>query len=265
MESSDNYYLSRPNPSAVDAAIAALRERLYADYDELRRSQEAINAERDDEIHRLRDQVDAFTGTAPYPAIAAPNHTATPATVALSSFPDPPIFTGVRGELAGWLVQMAIKLSVNRDIYNTEQLRLAYAVARLGGLAFDQIYPYIHFDHDNPTANPIHLPDYASLVRILQDAFADPNPKRTAQDTLATLRQGNRECYLYAADFRPLAAATGYNDAALKHLFLEGLDQEMRTALAYHVDGDSGTCDEVMQRCIVLGGRLRSVALRLAS
>ena len=65
----------------------------------------------------------------------------------------------------------------------------------------------------------------------LQTAFGDPDRKGTAQRELRQLRQKNREFYLYLSDYQRLVPDTGFDDEAKRSILLDGLSDELKSAL----------------------------------
>jgi hypothetical protein len=142
----------------------------------------------------------------------------------LAELTDPPKFNGTRKDLRTFVAQLRIKLHGNAQSFPTLQHRLSYAVGRLEGVAFDQVLPYI-----NDTA--VNLGSVDALIKILDDAFGDPDRVATATRELKSLRQANREFSLYFADFQRLSAETDWNDAAKRDALQSGLSEELKDAL----------------------------------
>lgn len=62
-----------------------------------------------------------------------------------------------------------------------------------------QVMPYITVDAAK--RNKIELESYEDPIRILGNAFVDPNKKSTAQKNLMTLRQRDHSFHEYWAEF----------------------------------------------------------------
>ena len=139
--------------------------------------------------------------------------------------PDPPLYGGDKSELRGWMTQLRIKLNINSDHYPTEQSKLAYALGRLKEKALEQLQPYLK---ENGT---IDLADMGTFYNKLQLAFGDPDRKATAQRELRQLKQKDREFYLYLSDYQRLVPDTGYDDEAKRSILLDGLSDELKSAL----------------------------------
>lgn len=235
-------------------------------YQQLRLHEENA-VEQNQQIQRLRDTLAAQEGQMKHlrhlldvlsTSAGTANQDSSTVPPATTFVPDPAIFTGDPEELETWLFHMSNKLSISRNIFYTEEMRIAYAVSRLGGDAILQVRPYMTTPPDG-VGFVSSIPSYPALVEILQGAFGDSDPQRTAQERISCLRQENRRVSHYAAEFLRYSGATGYNDPPLKRLWFEGLNPETQTALMYHSDGDSGSLRDVMQRCTAIDARLRTL------
>ena len=165
--------------------------------------------------------------------------------------PDPSSFGGDKAELRGWMTQLRIKLNINKDHYPTEQSKLAYALSRLKERALEQLQPYLEKDGN------IALADMEAFYTKLQLAFGDPDRKATAQRELRQLRQKNKEFYLYLSDYQRLVPDTGFDDEAKRSILLDGLSDELKSAL---ITVDLPTSlDDTIQILQKIDNRFRSV------
>ena len=139
--------------------------------------------------------------------------------------PDPPMYGGDRAELRTWTTQLRLKLLMNADRYPTMPGKLAYAISRLKDTALYQIRPYIKDD------DTIDLRDVSELITKLELAFGDPDRKATAQRELRRLQQANREFHVYLAEYQRLIPDTGYNEEAKRSILLEGISNELKSAI----------------------------------
>ena len=165
--------------------------------------------------------------------------------------PDPSSFGGDKAELRGWMTQLRIKLNINKDHYPTEQSKLAYALSRLKERALEQLQPYLEKDGN------IALVDMEAFYTKLQLAFGDPDRKATAQRELRQLRQKNKEFYLYLSDYQRLVPDTGFDDEAKRSILLDGLSDELKSALIT-VDLPP-SLDDTIQVLQKIDNRFRSV------
>ena len=96
--------------------------------------------------------------------LASMRQTETPERTPTVKIPDPEIFSGDKGKLRSFIVQLQLKTQMITD----EQTRLGYAVSRLSGQSFDQVVSFVE------TVN-ITLANIDSLIQVLKSAFGDPN------------------------------------------------------------------------------------------
>jgi hypothetical protein len=222
------------DPQKVEEVMQQIRS-LAIQILESPRSQ--LQAERDEAIRNLDDVQKALEDQkqialalarlgVPSPTGAEGSSVARPK---LAELTDPPKFGGNRKDLRTFIAQLRLKLHGNTQSFPTMQHRLSYAVGRLEGVAFEQILPYIE-------DNAVNLDDIDALIKILEDAFGDPDRVATATRELRNLRQANREFSLYFADFQRLSAETEWNESAKKDALQNGLCEELKDALTLLIE-----------------------------
>jgi len=140
------------------------------------------------------------------------------------SIPDPPVFSGERKELRSFIAGLRLKVIGNASRFPTDQHQLIYAFGRLGGIAREQIMPYVR-------TGQIDLANLEALITVLDNAFGDPNRVATAERELRELRQKNRELSLYLADFTRIMADLQWDELAKRSTFENGLSEELKDAL----------------------------------
>jgi hypothetical protein len=113
---------------------------------------------------------------------------------------DPPMFDGNRAKIEGFIAQLHPKLFSDPILFPTPAMRMAYAFNRLESRAQAQILPYIQ------AGATFSLPDVEDIIRILNDAFGDPDPIATARSKLHSLKQGKKEFTNYFAEFQTLVS-----------------------------------------------------------
>jgi hypothetical protein len=222
------------DPQRVEEVMQQIRS-LAIQILESPRSQ--LQAERDEAIRNLDDVQKALEDQkqialalarlgVPSPTGAEGSSVARPK---LAELTDPPKFGGNRKDLRTFIAQLRLKLHGNTQSFPTMQHRLSYAVGRLEGVTFEQILPYIE-------DSAVNLDDIDALIKILEDAFGDPDRVATATRELRNLRQANREFSLYFADFQRLSAETEWNESAKKDALQNGLCEELKDALTLLVE-----------------------------
>jgi Retrotransposon gag protein len=164
--------------------------------------------------------------------------------------PDPPKYSGDRAGLRPFLTHLLLKLSRDHDLFPDEQKKMAYAIGRLEGSAFNHLLPYVQ-----PTG--VSLESVESLVEVLETAFGDPDRVGSAERALENLRQNNRDFATYYAEFSRLIADVDWkSDPAIRHALKRGLSLELRQELVHHDIPESLT--GFVRLCQKLDNRLRA-------
>jgi hypothetical protein len=164
--------------------------------------------------------------------------------------PDPDRFDGSRSKLRGFLGQLRLKVS-DRQRFPNDQDQLRYAASRLEGPALDQVLPYLRDDR-------VDLANFAALIKILENAFDDPDRAGTAQRRLRSLKQGNKEFSVYYAEFQRYAPETGWDEVAKRFALQEGLSRDLQTALVA-VD-EPENLDRFVELCQKIDQKLRRLS-----
>jgi hypothetical protein len=101
---------------------------------------------------------------------------------------------------------------------------MAYTFNRLQGRVQAQVLPFIK-------GETIELKDAEDIIRILQNAFGDPDPVATARTKLANLKQGKKEFNAYFAEFQMLVSKLNWNEDAKLDALREGISYDLRRLL----------------------------------
>jgi Retrotransposon gag protein len=142
--------------------------------------------------------------------------------------PDPPKYSGDRAGLRPFLTHLLLKLSSDHDLFPDEQNKMAYAIGRLEGSAFNHLLPYVQ-----PTR--VSLESVESFFEVLETAFGDPDRVGSAERALENLRQNNRDFATYYAEFSRLIEDVDWkSDPAIIHALKRGLSLELRQELVHH-------------------------------
>src|SRR5437763_11809578 len=96
------------------------------------------------------------------------------------------------------------------------QVKLYYAFNALSEPAAAQVLPYVR-------DNRVDLTDLAALIRILENAFGNPNRVRDAENKLFSISQGNKDFSAYFAEFQRYAAEVSWNDNAKMTALCRGI------------------------------------------
>lgn len=141
--------------------------------------------------------------------------------------PDPDRFSGERKDLRRFTAQIRQKLNVNHDRFPTPQSRMTYVSGRLLGTPYSLILPYI-------VGGRCTLPDYESILDILEQAYGDPNRIRNAREKLYYNRQKNRELSEFIADFQRLAMEGEVTDESKRVILDQAISSELKDMLVHH-------------------------------
>ena len=144
--------------------------------------------------------------------------------------PNPPVFEGSREHLEGFITQLQIKLFSDPSRFPTPALRMGYAFNRLGGHAQVQVLPFVK-------DGKFLLQDLDDIIRILENAFGDPDPAKTTRSKLHTLKQGKKEFTAYFAEFQMLVSKLNWGEEAKLDALNEGVSIELRRQLLGRTHG----------------------------
>jgi hypothetical protein len=145
-----------------------------------------------------------------------------------TKYPNPEMFTGEKDKLDFFLAQLKLKLLVNRDRYPNEPDRVAYTISRLGGNALKQVTPFISAGNLESLES---LATLGTVIEILQRAYGIVDRHAEAIRKLRNLKQRNREFVVYYSEFERYMADYEYNDQEKVDYLLEGLSDELLSAL----------------------------------
>ena len=109
------------------------------------------------------------------------------------------------------------------------QNKLRYAYSRLGGNTRNQVLLYI-----KEGSTDINLKDLDALIKLLDNAFSDPNEEATYLRLLRNLRQKDKSFSLYLAKFRRLTALLNYNDKVKRYTLTTGISSKLYNEIVYY-------------------------------
>ena len=143
--------------------------------------------------------------------------------------PDPEYFTGDRKKYEGFLIQVKLKLQVNKDWYQTPLDRVAYVISRFSGNALDLVQGMLHRDG---TPRFVDFDDFHDWMDV---KFGDPDRKGTARNYIATHRQSNREWSDFFGPWDREMSHAGFTDDESMKAFLErAVSDEVYSELRHH-------------------------------
>uniref|UniRef100_A0A9J7ZGW9 Gypsy retrotransposon integrase-like protein 1 n=1 Tax=Cyprinus carpio carpio TaxID=630221 RepID=A0A9J7ZGW9_CYPCA len=136
----------------------------------------------------------------------------------------PDKFDGSPDNCIGFLRQCSIYFSNQPETYHQDHTKCSFIMTLLTGKALE--WATAVWDHDT------HIQQsYSYFTQLIRDVFQYPAGGMDAATQLTQLRQGNRPASDYAIQFRTLAAQSGFNDVALKHIFLSSLSAKLQAEL----------------------------------
>ena len=142
----------------------------------------------------------------------------------------PDFFQGHRKQLGEFLSQVMMVIETQPAKFSADKTKVLYLCSHLRGPAYSWAQSFIETLR---TANEHPcLSNFDDFVKMLRAAFGDPDPRATARRDLFRLHQGNSSAADYAAAFQRAAVRTKWNPEALKDIFDEGLNDELRRELS---------------------------------
>jgi len=167
------------------------------------------------------------------PQYSAPNSSLSSASFAVVpeiKIRHPEFFTGQRKQLSEFLSQVMMVIETQPTKFLNNKTKVIYLCSHLRGPAYSWAQSFIE-TLGTPNEHPC-LSNFEEFVKSLRAAFGDPDPRATARRDLFRLHQGNSSAADYAAAFQRAAVRTKWNSEALKDIFDEGLNDELRRELS---------------------------------
>ena len=149
------------------------------------------------------------------------------------------------------MTKLALVFSSDPTRYATDVTKISYAASYLSGSAANWFEPHL-----NKATGVICFTTYEAFVRALKNAYDDPDARATAERKLHNLKQGNKDCSAYHAEFCTYATTLNYNDMIKILFFFNGANQDLKTVLSYQASLPE-TFDEFVQLCIKLDNRAK--------
>ena len=143
--------------------------------------------------------------------------------------PNPEKFSGKMTEAKNFVATCRDIFVLQPSRFPDEKTKIIYVGTNLIGNALTW-YRNVRTEHER-TPNP-GLSNVESFFQLLLDTFEDPNAINNARDQLSRIKQGKESCLNYSTRFRNMAVETGYNEVAKVALFRNGLNNDLKDALA---------------------------------
>ena len=141
----------------------------------------------------------------------------------------PPKFNGNRKEFRGFINQLELVFRLQPTRYNSDKIKTATLGTLLSDKALSWYNPYL----ENPESFTEDLNSWPIFKAKFKATFGEINQELNSENELRNLKQNNRPCANYVAEFRQLATDLSWNDAALLSQFRSGLNSDIKDELVH--------------------------------
>ncbi|KAL0186165.1 hypothetical protein M9458_017835, partial [Cirrhinus mrigala] len=132
-------------------------------------------------------------------------------------------------ECSGFLLQVNLYIQMQPQQFPSEKSKVAFFTSLLTGKALQ--WAKAIWNANNPIIN-----SYDLFTNHFSEVVSTATSTLSTSDQLFRLRQGSTEVNEYTLHFRTLAAASGWNEIALLGAYRQGLNPEIRAAMAIYDD-----------------------------
>jgi len=181
------------------------------------------------------------------------NTTSHPPSAPAPKLHEPEDFDGTRTKFSKFMTKLALVFSSDPTRYTTDAAKISYAASYVSRSAADWFEPHL-----NKATSAIRFTTYEAFVQALKNAYDDPDAHATAERKLYNLKQGNKDCSAYHAEFCTYATTLNYDDMTKILFFSNGANQDLKTLLSYQASLPK-TFDEFVQLCIKLDNRAKQL------
>uniref|UniRef100_A0A4W6F130 CCHC-type domain-containing protein n=1 Tax=Lates calcarifer TaxID=8187 RepID=A0A4W6F130_LATCA len=181
-------------------------------------------------------------------AAAVPSAVATAPRSPEPRLPHPKVYDGTLGNCRGFLLQCQNVFALKPLCYDTEHKKISYVVGLLQGRAL----AWAEAEGSQRPWSTRSLNDFLTLFRAVFDL---PDHAGNVAQRLLALSQGTRSVADYAVEFRILAAETGWDEPALRGIFIRGLAERLKDELAAR--DEPSTLDALVSLAVRLDNCLR--------
>lgn len=140
---------------------------------------------------------------------------------------NPPTYDGDPGSCRSFLSQCSLVFSLQPRRFTAESTRVAFVITLLTGRARE--WATAVWDTQAPCCHSFE--DFKTEMMRLFDRSAQGE---AAAARLVRLKQGDRTVTDFSVEFQTLSTACGWNDAALRAQFLEGLRDDIQDEITVH-------------------------------
>ena len=163
----------------------------------------------------------------------------------------PPVFSGKSKELEGFLTRVELIFQLRPNVYNSDRVKVAYVISFLVGKPLEWA-SYLIKNGNNV------LNVYDEFKNSLKNNFGgDCYEVTVANNRIDNIRQRQLgHVQEYILNFQRLSQKSNFNDKALIHCFLKGLQPRLREKLAF-IDPDPTTLDNLYSSAIRVESLMR--------
>ncbi|KAI2654763.1 Retrotransposon-derived protein PEG10 [Labeo rohita] len=141
----------------------------------------------------------------------------------------PATFADEAAECSGFLLQVNLYIQMQSQQLLSENAKVAFLISLLTGKALQ--WAKAIWNSNNPIIN-----SYEQFTSHFFEVFSTATGTLTTSDQLFRLQQGTSSVNEYTLHFLTLAAASGWNEVALLGAYWQGLNPEIRAAMALYDD-----------------------------
>ncbi|KAL0195101.1 hypothetical protein M9458_008673, partial [Cirrhinus mrigala] len=155
--------------------------------------------------------------------------TPTPSSASGSPMAVPAKFAGEATECSGFLLQVNLYIQMQPQQFPSEKAKVAFLTSLFTGKALQ--WAKAIWNSNNRIIN-----SYELFTNHFSEVFSMATGTISASDQLFRLRQGSTDVNKYTLHFCTLAVASGWNEVALLGAYRQGLNPEIRAAMAIYDD-----------------------------
>ncbi len=141
----------------------------------------------------------------------------------------PASYAGDAAECGGFLLQVALFIEMQSQKFSTERSKVAFLISLLSSKA--QLWAWAIWN-----ANSLIINLYDAFTNNFKKVFGSATGLLSVSNQLQRLRQGSSTTSDYTLQFHTLAAASGWNEAALLSAYRQDLDPRSHAQMAIYDD-----------------------------
>lgn len=162
--------------------------------------------------------------------------------------PSPEPFSGELGSCGQFILNCSLVFDLQPLSYPSDKAKVAFMINLLRGKAAKWATALWY------SSSPV-LASFDSFTCELRKVFDHPVKGREATRRLLALCQGSQSVASFSIEFRILANECGWDESALKGIFVKGLSEQLKDELATRDEPSS--LDELIALAIKIDNRLR--------